>query len=518
MDTIDVSNLNRQFLFRKKHVRQPKSIVARESALQICPDANIVAYHENVKDPKFGPEFIKQFDVVLNALDNLDARRHMNRVCLAAGVPLIESGSAGYLGQVQVIFGGETECFECQPKATPTQYPYCTIHATPSKSIHNIIWAKEALFKQLFGPPVDGDDDDDETAVAARKQEVPEALVEEARQEERISFGRAQFFKAFHENIYRLLKLDALWEKRAKPICLRFEELLRQNEAPSTQQAALLADQRIWSMKENASMFVEACNKLYERKLKHGSVGWDKDDDDALNFVTAASNLRGHCYGIEILSRFDVKQKAGNIIPAIASTNAIVAGLIVLEAFKVIDGRKQDCRFTYVYKEANPGGKVLNSLKLDQRNPSCYVCSHAFVHLEANVKKLTLGDFKTEVLIGRLGMVSPSIVFGTKCLYESPMEADDEDEMAGQLTKTFGQVDVTNGCILEVSDQCSQVSLSIAVVDKDRIVEVDKETQKENELKWRIAQEGSAPAAPAAPQEPPVKRGKVDHEDEVILL
>ena len=31
------------------------------------------------------------------------ARNHVNRLCLAAGVTLIESGSAGYLGQVTVI-------------------------------------------------------------------------------------------------------------------------------------------------------------------------------------------------------------------------------------------------------------------------------------------------------------------------------------------------------------------------------------------------------------------------------
>lgn len=52
----------------------------------------------------------------MNALDNLAARRHVNRVCLAAGVPLIESGTAGYLGQVQVIKGGVSECYECTPQ------------------------------------------------------------------------------------------------------------------------------------------------------------------------------------------------------------------------------------------------------------------------------------------------------------------------------------------------------------------------------------------------------------------
>lgn len=52
-----------------------------------------------------------------------------------------------------------------------------------------------------------------------------------------------------------------------------------------------------------------------------------------------------------------MKQKAGNIIAAIATTNAIIAGLIVLEALKVIEGERQNCRFTYLYKEPNGAGK-----------------------------------------------------------------------------------------------------------------------------------------------------------------
>jgi ubiquitin-like 1-activating enzyme E1 B len=44
--------------------------------------------------------YFSGFDIVLNGLDNADARRHVNRLCLAAGIPLVESGTAGYLGQV----------------------------------------------------------------------------------------------------------------------------------------------------------------------------------------------------------------------------------------------------------------------------------------------------------------------------------------------------------------------------------------------------------------------------------
>lgn len=51
---------------------------------------------------KYGVPFYQQFTLVMNALDNRAARNHVNRMCLAAGVPLVESGTAGYLGQVTV--------------------------------------------------------------------------------------------------------------------------------------------------------------------------------------------------------------------------------------------------------------------------------------------------------------------------------------------------------------------------------------------------------------------------------
>ena len=101
LDTIDVSNLNRQFLFRKKDVGSSKSRVAKESVLRFNPNVKMVAHHGNVKNgDKFNAAFVKQFTVVANALDNVGARRHVNRLCVKAGVPLVESGSTGYLSSL----------------------------------------------------------------------------------------------------------------------------------------------------------------------------------------------------------------------------------------------------------------------------------------------------------------------------------------------------------------------------------------------------------------------------------
>ena len=99
------------------------------------PHARVLATHGNVKAARFGVDFFRQFSLVMNALDNLDARRHVNRLCLAAKVPLVESGTSGYLGQVSVICGGETECYDCVPKPTPKTFAVCTIRSTPRCSV-----------------------------------------------------------------------------------------------------------------------------------------------------------------------------------------------------------------------------------------------------------------------------------------------------------------------------------------------------------------------------------------------
>ena len=150
LDTIDYSNLNRQFLFRAKHVGRSKAEVARESVLEFphSEKLTIEAAHGNIKSPEFTFDFFKTFDIVLNGLDNVDARRYVNRMCLAAGVPLVESGTEGYIGQARAIIKGDDtgfkgfKCYECDPPRKTESYPICTIRNHPDKPVHCIAWAK----------------------------------------------------------------------------------------------------------------------------------------------------------------------------------------------------------------------------------------------------------------------------------------------------------------------------------------------------------------------------------------
>lgn len=444
LDTIDVSNLNRQFLFQKQHVGKSKSQTAREAALRFAPGANITAHHDSIMKEEYGLNFFKGFDICLNALDNRAARNHVNRMCLAADIPLVESGTAGYLGQVTVIRKGKTECYECHPKPHQKTFPGCTIRNTPSEPVHCIVWAKH-LFNQLFGEDdpdqdVSPDTEDPEASgdAAGEKaagKEGDEKGGDGGNVERRSTRTWAQdngyhtqklFQKFFNDDVKYLLSMDKLWAKRKPPTPLDWDCLSSTAEKQSGEAAASgLEDQKIWSMAECANTMDTAITTLKEELAKKQAnaetdpatgekkeefLVWDKDDLPALNFVTACANIRMHIFSIGCKSRFEVKSMAGNIIPAIATTNAVIAGCIVMEAIKILGGKDDKSKTVYLRRQPNPRKKILVTEALEPPNPKCYVCaSKPEVHIKLNMETFTVKSFEERILKGALNMVAPDV-------------------------------------------------------------------------------------------------------------
>ena len=478
LDTIDVSNLNRQFLFQKQHVGKSKARVARESAIEFNPKANIKAYHDSITSPEYDVNFFRQFSVVLNALDNRAARNHVNRMCLAADVPLVESGTAGYLGQVTVIKKKQTECYECQPKPHQKNYPGCTIRNTPSEPIHCIVWAKH-LFNQLFGE-ADADeevspDTEDPEAVGGAGEVANASSNDELQRVSTQEWAKSIEYdpeklakKLFVDDIKYLLSMDKLWKDRRAPVPLDAENLC---ETATTVDNLGLPDQKIWKMIECVEKFHDCVLQLKADLARKGDyLVWDKDHSASLDFVVSASNIRAHVFDIPRKSRFDVKSMAGNIIPAIATTNAVISGLIVFEAMKAIGGNLDKCRTTYLNKKPSSQKKLFQPSPLVQPNSKCYVCSSKpEVTVRMDCSKVTVKSLEEKLLKQAFGVVAPDVEIedgkGTILI------SSEEGETEQNNFKTLKEFGLCNGSRLKVDDFLQNYELVVNIVHSDSMAE-----------------------------------------------
>ncbi|KAK0343132.1 E1 ubiquitin-activating protein uba2 [Friedmanniomyces endolithicus] len=398
LDTIDLSNLNRQFLFRKRHIKKPKAFVAKETASQFNPSVNIDAHHASIFDSQYNVEFFETFDLVFNALDNLAARRHVNRMCLAADVPLIESGTTGFNGQVQAIKKGVTECYDCNPKPVQKSFPICTIRSTPSQPIHCIVWAKSYLLPELFGTSEEESADvavteGDSADEIAKLKEEAEALKNVRRMMGKSEFAQEVFDKVFHDDIERLRSMTEMWQSRKAPKALSFDGLKAGLETDIIEHGRTLTDQDqvVWSVQDDLAVFTYALDTLSNRCLTGEKViEFDKDDKDTLDFVASAANLRSHIFDIPLHSEWVIKQMAGNIIPAIATSNALTASLCVMEGFKILRsqlgsvGGKEEATLggaKMVFLNSRSTERMITTQTLAPPKADCPVCSPVYAKL-----------------------------------------------------------------------------------------------------------------------------------------
>jgi ubiquitin-like 1-activating enzyme E1 B len=198
-------------------------------------------------------------------------------------------------------------------------------------------------------------------------------------------------------------------------------------------------------------------NRLAAR-LRTGeeTISFDKDDDDTLDFVTAASNLRSFAYGIDRKSRWEVKgllisfctytvvnvtpEMAGNIIPAIATTNAIIAGIIVLQALQVL--RKSWDKLRNVHIQLKPAVPI-SSVNMSVPNPVCGICRDVYTKVLCDPSRTKLG----ELVKGILGDSERDVsVFEDKRLLSDP-DFDDNNE------KTLESLNVSRGKFVAIVDE-----------------------------------------------------------------
>ncbi|XP_049853303.1 ubiquitin-like modifier-activating enzyme 1 [Schistocerca gregaria] len=409
MDHIEVSNLNRQFLFRPQDIMRPKSQTAAKAIKIMNPYVNMGVYELQVgsdTEEVFDDEFFSDTDAVIAALDSVTARIYLDQRCVFYQKPMLEAGTLGTKGHTQVVIPFLTESYSSSQDPPEKTIPMCTLKNFPYAIEHTLIWARDA-FEGLFSQ---------EPEQAARYltesdfvqsiktmtgfqpvevlKSVKKVLLDEYPNtfEDCVAWARRLWQELFNNQIRQLLHIfppnqttsdgEPFWTgaKRCPtplefsagdPLHLNFilaaanlkaevhgikqnrdleaiTNIVKGVEIPEFQpknDIKIPINEIQGDIQDNISGEDDIKNIINDLppKSKFQQVvitplKFEKDDDTNLHidFIVAASNLRAANYKIAAADRQKSKLIAGKITPAIATTTSVVAGLLCLELYKIV--------------------------------------------------------------------------------------------------------------------------------------------------------------------------------------
>lgn len=330
-DVIEKSNLSRQFLFRDWNIGQAKSTVAASAATAINPHLKIEALQNRVSpdtENVFDDSFWDNLDVILNALDNVNARLYVDSRCVYFQKPLLESGTLGTKCNTQMVIPHQTENYGASRDPPEKQAPMCTVHSFPHNIDHCLTWARSEFEGLLEKTPAEAN------AFLMKPEEYKAAMK---------SAGDAQS----RELLERVV--ECLVSER----CETFEDCISWARRKFEDYFSNRVKQLTYTFPENATTSGGApfwsAPKRFPKPLEFNS-----SDPSHMSLIAAASILRANMYGIPIpewasnskklaeavdkvqISAFKPKQgvkivtdeKATNMHPSTIDDSAVIDNLI----------------------------------------------------------------------------------------------------------------------------------------------------------------------------------------------
>ncbi|CAF1864358.1 hypothetical protein Bca4012_033520 [Brassica carinata] len=276
-DIIEKSNLSRQFLFRDWNIGQAKSTVAASAAAAINPKFKIEALQNRVgaeTENVFDDAFWENLTVVVNALDNVNARLYVDSRCLYFQKPLLESGTLGAKCNTQMVIPHLTENYGASRDPPEKQAPMCTVHSFPHNIDHCLTWARSEFEGLLEKTPAEVN------AYLSSPVEYTNSMM---------SAGDAQARET----------LERIVECLEKEKCENFQDCLNWARLRFEDYFVNRVKQLIYTFPEDAATSTGApfwsAPKRFPRPLQYSS-----SDPSLLNFITATAILRAETFGIPV--------------------------------------------------------------------------------------------------------------------------------------------------------------------------------------------------------------------------
>ena len=278
MDTIETSNLNRQFLFRKKHVKKSKSSVAGSVVKQMNKELNVHSMLDKVApdtEETFDDSFWEKLNFVVNALDNIQARLYVDSRCVYFRKPLLESGTLGTKGNIQVVVPFLTESYGSSRDPPEKEIPICTLKNFPNQIEHTIQYARD-LFEGTFKQSIE-----DTNKYLKSSNDFTKSLDEQG-------LSKSTIIKNVHENL--IVNCPTTFEECVLWARLKFESLFHNQ-----------ISQLLYNFPED--MITSSGAAFWSGSKKPPvPIKFDSNDPLHLNFIIASSNLRAFNYGLTAVS------------------------------------------------------------------------------------------------------------------------------------------------------------------------------------------------------------------------
>ena len=126
-DVIELSNLHRQTMFNEDDVGQVKVEIAAKKLRKLNPDIIIEELSVSINDYT-AFDAVDGCDVVIDALDSVNARYSLNKACIEKKIPFVTGAAVGVTGQSFTILPNESACYHCLfPALDEDSMPTCSI-------------------------------------------------------------------------------------------------------------------------------------------------------------------------------------------------------------------------------------------------------------------------------------------------------------------------------------------------------------------------------------------------------
>lgn len=124
-DSVALSNLHRQLLYRTGEIGQGKSVTAAARLESAYPGLGVTPIPRALEGVEAILQAARGCDVMVDGSDNFVARFAANDAALRLGIPLVHGAATGLRGQVMTILPGRSACLRCLFQGPPEAAPTC---------------------------------------------------------------------------------------------------------------------------------------------------------------------------------------------------------------------------------------------------------------------------------------------------------------------------------------------------------------------------------------------------------